>query len=276
MFNLQLANTYNPTKNYNVNSWWTSPKIDGVRGLYIVDKELISRSQKVKYLGLEHIESVCQQIAAAGYQVIDGELYIPNEKFDVISGIVRKNKKYDPALKQKVQLRVFALWSDSRTWSNTEEMITALASIIPSNQNAVVAIPYTQIPNNPVAIQAQNQFHKSSGASDEGTMLRHPDVAYDLGRSNHLLKVKNFYNSSFTITGFAKGTGKSSNSLGKLIVEGITNGVTIKAQVGTGFTDAERQDIWNNQNTFLNRTAEIVFMSVSNNTLRLPIFSKML
>lgn len=275
MFDLQLANTYSPTKNYDVDSWWTSPKLDGVRGLYIAGQGLMSRSQKEKYAGLEHIEGVCQQIAAAGYQVIDGELYIPKEKFDVISGIVRKKKKYDVTLKQKVQLHVFALYSESKQWTNTEEMIQAIAQIIPSNQNAVVAIPYIQIPNNPVAIQAQNQLNKDSGASDEGTVLRHPNVAYNLGRSNHLLKVKNFSRSEFTIKDFAKGTGKYKSSLGKLVVEGTVNGVAVSAKVGTGFTDAERQEIWDNQSKYLDRKAEIVYMGVTKSgSLRLPVFSK--
>ncbi|MFB2970387.1 RNA ligase family protein [Aerosakkonema sp. BLCC-F183] len=276
MFNLQLANTYSPTKNYGVNSWWANPKLDGVRGLYIAGQGLISRSQKTKYVGLEHIEFVCQQIAALGYQVIDGELYIPGEKFDIISGIVRDRKDYDINQKHRVQFHVFALYSDSKVWTSTEEMIQAIAQAIPS-QTAVVVIPYAQILNNPVAIQAQNQLNKDSGASSEGTVLRHPNIAYSFGRSNNLLKVKNFEKSEFTIKGFVKGSGKYSKSLGKLFVEGTVNGAIVTAKVGTGFTDAERQEFWNKQNTYRDRKAEIIYMGVSSNSsLRLPVFSKLL
>ena len=270
MFNLQLANTYYPTKNYEVSHWWASPKLDGVRGLYIAKVGLISRSQKTQYLGLPQIESVCEQITAAGYQVVDGELHIPGEKFDVISGIVRKAKKYDNALKQKVQFRVFALGS-GKDWKNTEEMIQAIAEIIPSNQTAVVPIPYTQILNNPVSIQAQNQLNKSSGASDEGTVLRHPDIAYYQGRSHHLLKVKNFEKSQLTITGFSQGTGKYKNSLGKLRATGIA-----ETQVGTGFTDTERLTIWNNQTQYLGRDIEVIHLGITNHKLRHPVFSRFL
>ena len=57
MFNLQLANTYSPSTNYGVSHWYSSPKLDGVRCLYIPGKGLISRSGKSKYVGLEHIEA---------------------------------------------------------------------------------------------------------------------------------------------------------------------------------------------------------------------------
>ncbi|MFM6400615.1 MAG: hypothetical protein ACKPFF_28390, partial [Planktothrix sp.] len=94
------------------------------------------------------------------------------------------------------------------------------------------------IENNPIAIQTQNQFNRDNGFSLEGTMLRHQDIAYFQGRSNHLLKVKNFEKSVFTVVGFSKGTGKYSASLGKILIEGDVNSVKVTAKVGTGFTDA--------------------------------------
>ncbi|MBD2499852.1 ATP-dependent DNA ligase [Anabaena azotica] len=273
----QLANIYSPTKNYGISNWFSTPKLDGIRGLYISGQGLISRTLKTKYVGLKHIENVCAQIAQAGY-VIDGELYIPNEKFDVISGIVR-DRKYDIAQKQRVQFHVFALWKDNSTWTNTEAMVSKIQEIIPGNQLAVVAVPYTVIESDPVIVQAQNQLNKDFGASLEGTMLRHPDVAYYQGRSQHLLKVKNFEKGEFIITDFHKGTGKYSNNLGKLSIEGVVGEVTVKSKVGTGFTDTERSEIWNNQSKYIGNKIEIIYMGVTNGTqrsLRHPVFSKFL
>jgi DNA ligase-1 len=269
MFNLQLANTYSPSTNYGVSHWYSSPKLDGVRCLYIPGKGLISRSGKSKYVGLEHIEKVCETISNG--RIIDGELYIPGETFDKVSGIVRDTKGYDVAQKQRVKFNVFASY-DPQVLLSTSEMIEGIKNALPSNQNAIVAVPYALIENNPVAIQAQNQLNKDSGASLEGTMLRHPDLAYYLGRSQHLLKVKNFYKSEFVITNFAKGTGKYSKSLGKLTVQGTVNGVLVSSKVGTGFTDAERQQIWDNQNNYLNAKCNIIYMSATATSLRLPVF----
>ncbi|MFM6209212.1 hypothetical protein, partial [Planktothrix sp.] len=197
------------------------------------------------------------------------------EKFDIISGIVRDRKNYDLALKQKVQFHIFALWSATSAWQDTDEMVNAIPGILPANQSIIVPVPYVFIENNPIAIQTQNQFNRDNGFSLEGTMLRHQDIAYFQGRSNHLLKVKNFEKSVFTVVGFSKGTGKYSASLGKILIEGDVNSVKVTAKVGTGFTDAERLEVWNNQTRFLNRQVEVIYLGVTSKfSLRHPVFSR--
>lgn len=274
MFTCQLANTYNPTKIYNVSGWWSSPKLDGIRCLFLPSQGLLSRTLKQKFVGLDHIENLCNQING-GFNIIDGELYIPGEKFDIISGIVRDRTNYNLQQKQRVQFHIFALWSATTAWQDTDEMVNSIPAILPQNQSIIVPVPYVFVENNPIAIQAQNQFNRDNGFSLEGTMLRHQDIAYFQGRSNHLLKVKNFEKGLFTVVGFSKGTGKYSASLGKLLIEGEVNGVKVTAKVGTGFTDGERQEVWNNQTRFLNRKVEVIYLGVTpKSSLRHPVFSR--
>jgi hypothetical protein len=207
---------------------------------------------------------------------LDGELYIPGEPFDVISGIVRGGKKYDIAKKQRLQFHIFAIlpigyWE----WLSTQEMIDAIPLVLPPSQSIVVGITYTLIENNPVAIQSQNQFNKDNGLSLEGTMLRHPYRDYHEGRSDDLLKVKNFEKSTFICTGFFKGTGKYSGSLGKISVQADILGVPVAARVGTGFTDAERLEIWNNQSNYRGRQLEVIHLGLTKaNSVRHPVFSR--
>ncbi|CAD5984430.1 ATP-dependent DNA ligase [Planktothrix agardhii] len=270
----QLANNYYPTKNYGVSSWWSSPKLDGVRGLYLpTEQAIFSRTLKSKFVGLDHILDICNQ---QGY-ILDGELYIPGEPFDVISGIVRGGKSYDLSKKQRLQFHIFAILSiETREWLNAQEMIDTIPlALPPSSQSIIVANPYTLIENNPTAIQSQNQFNKDSGLSNEGTILRHPDIAYSEGRSNDLLKVKNFEKNIFICTGFFKGTGKYSQSLGKISVQSNILGVPVAARVGTGFTDAERLEIWNNQSNYRGRQLEVIHLGLTKtHSIRHPVFSK--
>jgi ATP-dependent DNA ligase len=227
---------------------------------------------KSKFVGLDHILDICKQ---QGY-ILDGELYIPGEPFDVISGIVRGGKKYDIAKKQRLQFHIFAILSiETREWLSTQEMIDTIPGVIPSDQSIVVGNPYTLIENTPTSIQAQNQFNKDSGLSNEGTILRHPDIAYFEGRSNDLLKVKNFEKSTFICTGFFKGTGKYSQSLGKISVQSDILGVPVAARVGTGFSDAERLEIWNNQSNYRGRQLEVIHLGLTKaNSVRHPVFSR--
>jgi DNA ligase 1 len=281
-FSPQLANTYSPTKDYQVSNWWASPKMDGLRvhyfpgDEYISKKGLFSRSLKTKYLGLEHIEEVLKDLFKDLPTVVDGELMIENEPFDVISGIVRKSKNFNPLDKARVKFHVFALWEYGHKFIFTEQMIDALKKI-PTNQNAVIAVDYSLIENNAIAIQQYLEKIKNDGISKEGIMLRHPENAYYTARSNDLLKVKNFEKGIFTITGFNKGTGKYKNSLGNIRFSGMINNQIINGKCGSGFDDSQRLDIWTNPSNFLGKDVEIVHMGTTKNkAVRFPVFSKMI
>lgn len=281
-FSPQLANTYSPTKDYQVSHWFASPKWDGVRACYfpgddyITQKGIFSRSLKTQFVGLEHIEEVLKDLFFDLPTIVDGELFIENEPFDVISSIVRKTKKFNPVDKQRVRFHVFALWQYGHKFYNTERMIETLNEI-PTNQSSVIAVDYTKIENNAIAIQQYLEKIKNDGISQEGIMLRHPTTAYYTARSNDLLKVKNFEKGQFTITGFTKGTGKYKNSLGNISFSGMINNQVINGKCGTGFDDSQRLDIWSNQDSYIGKDIELIYMGVTKNkAVRFPVFSKMI
>jgi DNA ligase 1 len=277
MFSFQLANTYSPTKNYGVSHWFASAKFDGLRCCYIPNKGLFSRTLKTKFVGLEHIENVLKDLFFDVPTVADGELYIENENFDVISGIARKTKKFNPSDKLRIKFHVFAIYQEFHKFIDTETMITKLRDEIPTNQTSVIAVDYTKIENNAIAIQQYLEKIKNDGISLEGIMLRHPENAYYTARSNDLLKVKNFERNTFTITGFTQGTGKYKNSLGNIRFSGMINNQIINGKCGSGFSDIERLAIWRDQSNYLGKDVELVFMGVSKNlALRFPVFSKMM
>lgn len=273
----QLANSYNPTKIYPVSQWLSSPKLDGVRCLYYSsDKGLTSRSQKLRYVGFEEIEINCQMLCADNnLSFLDGELYIPGEKFDVISGIVRKAKKYDIKAKARVEFRVFALGSIDAPLMPAGLMYDLMRSALPDT-GRVSYLPHSYIRNTPAAIQAEAELVRSSDRSDEGIMLRNPESVYAGVRSNDLLKVKNFVKSTFVIVGFTKGTGKYSKSLGNLLIRGMVDGKIVNAKVGTGFSDQERSNIWTNQVSYLGENVEVIYLGATpSGSLRHPIFSQL-
>jgi DNA ligase-1 len=73
----------------------------------------------------------------------------------------------------------------------------------------------------------------------EGLMLRQPGSRYESGRSSSLLKVKTFLDAEAKVIGHQGGAGRHKGRLGALRVE-FANG--IKFAVGTGFSDAEREN----------------------------------
>lgn len=72
----------------------------------------------------------------------------------------------------------------------------------------------------------------------EGLMLRQAGSLYEPKRSRTLLKVKSFFDVEATVEGHAPGKGKHEGRLGALRCR-LDNGVLV--DVGTGFTDAERE-----------------------------------
>lgn len=272
---LQLANTYSPSKNYGVAEWLISPKLDGVRCLYENPTNgLRSRSGLTRYSGLTEIEQICESIRLANnLSFLDGELYIPGEPFDRISGVVRSRKATQATNKLRVEFRIFAIGFTQYPNILAADEYSQVQQIFPA-MGKVSYVPQKLIENKPLVIQAEADFVKSSGQSAEGIMLRNPNSVYFQGRSIALLKVKNFVKDRLPVTGFTKGSGKYSASLGNLLVGGNLNERIVKARVGTGFTDAERSTIWANQANYMGRIVEVIHLGITaTGALRHPVFS---
>ena len=76
-------------------------------------------------------------------------------------------------------------------------------------------------------------------AGGEGLILRHPTAAHRGGRTTDVLKVKSKKDDEALVIGHEPGKGKHEGRLGALLCK-LRSGVTFK--VGTGFSDAERED----------------------------------
>lgn len=106
----------------------------------------------------------------------------------------------------------------------------------------------------------------------EGAMIN-LDKPYEFKRSKTLLKLKVMNTCDLKIIGFEEGDGKYKGTLGNLICDykGYQLGV------GSGYTDEQRKEIWNNQEEYLNRIVEIQYFEETYNdkgglSLRFPVF----
>ena len=106
----------------------------------------------------------------------------------------------------------------------------------------------------------------------EGAMTC-PDIPYYLGKSsNKLLKWKTMVSEDCEITGFYEGKDDTRN-------KGRLGGFVLKqedgqeCECGTGFSDEDREYIWNNQSEFLGRLVEVKYQEKSNHgIMRFPVF----
>ena len=111
----------------------------------------------------------------------------------------------------------------------------------------------------------------------EGIMIKDPEAPYECKRTANWLKLKPFIEVSLTVIGVEEGTGRNVGRLGALICEGEDDGKTICVNVGSGFTDANRDDFWNSRDTVKGKVVEIRADAVTQNqdgsySLRFPRF----
>ena len=109
----------------------------------------------------------------------------------------------------------------------------------------------------------------------EGLMVN-LDKPYVCKRSDYILKVKTMNTCDLRIIGFEQGSGKYIDKLGALIVDYKGN----RVGVGSGFTDYDREYIWNNQSEYLNKIIEVQYFEQSTNqdggiSLRFPVYKKL-
>ncbi len=109
----------------------------------------------------------------------------------------------------------------------------------------------------------------------EGIMVN-LDTPYVCKRTDTILKVKVMSTCDLRVTGFEEGTGRNEGRLGALIVDykGFSCGV------GSGFSDADREYIWNHKDEYLGKIIEVQFFEESKNqdggiSLRFPVFKKL-
>jgi DNA ligase-1 len=85
---------------------------------------------------------------------------------------------------------------------------------------------------------------KAIAGGYEGIMLKDPDAGYECKRSVAWLKLKPFIEVSLTVVDTEEGTGKNVGKMGALVCEGVDDGKAIRVNVGSGFTDQQRDEFW--------------------------------
>lgn len=109
----------------------------------------------------------------------------------------------------------------------------------------------------------------------EGVMLNVASGKYEIKRSKQLLKIKHTEEVVLPVVNILEGSGKYEDSMGALVVQykGSLVGV------GSGFTDDQRQAIWNEPDKYIGRKVEIETFGESTNaqgyvSLNCPIFKR--
>lgn len=217
-----LAQVWQP--GMDVQGWWMSEKLDGVRG-YWTGERLVSRAGNAFAAPdwfTEHFPPV----------PLDGELWTGRGQFSEVVGIVRRKAPH--AGWKSVRYMIF---DAPRAEGGFEQRLEFAREWFRTHPNPYVAVIEHEACNGEEHLR--NRLAEVESLGGEGLILRQPASAYMVGRSATILKVKTFQEADAVVLEHLPGSGRNAGRMGSLRVE-MSNGV--RFAIGTGFTDAERDD----------------------------------
>jgi DNA ligase-1 len=108
-------------------------------------------------------------------------------------------------------------------------------------------------------------------------MIKDPYAVYECKRSTAWLKQKPFIEVSLTVVNTEEGTGRNVGKLGALVCEGVDDERAIQVNVGSGLSDQQREDFWQDRAKCAGQVVEVRADAITQNqdgtySLRFPRF----
>jgi DNA ligase-1 len=207
-----------------LSGWWMSEKLDGVRA-YWDGKQFLSRLGNLYHAPDWFVEGLPDE-------PLDGELWIGRKMFQRTVSIVRRQDKNE--LWREVRYLVFDAPAHGGSFEQRHEYFQ---EILANRKPPFAAAHPHEVCNG--LDHLREELARVEALGGEGLMLRQPRSKYEVGRSATLLKVKSFLDAEGRVVGHKAGAGRHKGRLGALQVE-LADGTRV--DVGTGFSDAEREN----------------------------------
>jgi len=264
-------------------------KLDGVRVLALCTKNtvsLFSRNGK-PFENFPDIEEQLQHVKdrisleTKGPFVLDGE--IVGESFQAL--MKQAHRKGNAKTKDMIYyiFDVIPLADFERGFWNAQQHKRNLMLSI--NQEHIESEPNLRVmPGMDVDLDSaeghdiMRRFAEDAVADGfEGIMIKDVGAPYECKRTTFWLKWKPVITVDLNIVGVEEGTGRNAGRLGAIVCEGVDNDRVIRVNVGSGLTDANRDEYWSAQNDLLGQVVEVAADAVTQNqdgtySLRFPRF----
>lgn len=217
-----LAGVYAP--GVDVRQYWVSEKFDGVRAQW--------DGRSLRFRGGGTVPAPAWFTAHFPATPLDGELWIGRNRFDALSGIVRKTEPVDAEWRQ-VRYLVFELPGAAGDFSARVAQIQA--AVAQAGVSWLQAVEQSRVADRAALMQRLDAVVRAGG---EGLMLHRADAPYVSGRSDVLQKLKPWLDAEAVVVGHVPGKGKYQGMTGALQMA-MPDGKRFR--LGSGLTDALRR-----------------------------------
>jgi DNA ligase-1 len=268
-------------------TWFAiSQKLNGSRCFYYKGK-LYTRQGKV-YTGCEHIIKDIERLdvdydANEKWEwVYDGELVLKDtslsdsEAFQKGVGIANSDKEN----KEELKLVIFdTIPTEQFEKGQSRSPYQARKILLQNYAQRIEALNISNIEIVPMFYEGtdQNEIWRWLDYAEQNDMegvMVNLDTPYECKRTKNLIKVKKFYTLDLKVTDAIEGDGRLKGTLGALVVDYKGNTVN----VGSGFSDAQRKEFWENKDSIIGRVIEVKYKEITKNkdtgleSLQFPVF----
>ena len=259
--------------------FWLTQKLNGARAT-LYEGQLLARSG-MPYKGLEHITDALSWLRVAGF-VADGELTLKdkgdlsdNEAFRVSTGILNSDNVNKTVICytifDMIPVKDFDALKPQVTYRYRRDILNQFAERVADTDGAVNVLPVLYHGTDQSKIE---ELLEQMVREDKEGLMINTDVPYRRTRHKGILKVKRFYTMDLPIIRCEEGTGRLSGTLGAFVLKYKENEV----KVGSGFTDEQREQFWNNRDDMEGFLCEVKYKEISQDkvtgleSLQFPVF----
>jgi len=263
------------------------PKLDGVRVITVINatnKTAVMYSRNGKILeNFTHITNAIEEHIELFERslILDGEMVSSS-----FQALMKQVHRKSDVKSEDARLMLFDILPVSEFQRGESAMGQRRRSNLLRSMQAVFekigsidVIPQLEVNLDEYVGELQfKQYNKDAIESGfEGIMIKDIDAPYECKRSASWLKMKPFIEVSLAVTEVEEGTGRNEGKLGALVCEGEDDGHQIRVNVGSGFSDSNRDEFWGDRKGVVGQIVEVRADAITQNqdgtySLRFPRF----
>ena len=249
-----------------------SLKLDGIRCSWLIkDGKAIAKTRQNKIIqGMNELTKAIEEVFGEQDLFVDGELLAINEEglssedlFKKTSAIVNsKGLKKDLTF---VAFDIVSLEDYNNKSNNTPflERREQLECYVGLKNELVKLAPMYFITDSIDRIY--EKLDEVVKDNCEGLMLNKINGFYEFKRTKQLLKVKKFNEGDVLVTDILEGEGRLEGTLGKVEVQFKYKGDIYTNNIGSGFSDEEREYYWEHKDELIGKVVTIKYFEITKN-----------